>query len=328
MAYRWGHPVSQDIEDQVSVILDRLDPSFVVLSRAADRAESRGPYDWDHPVLAGFPEDSPYRWDWNFASSALLQVRRLCGRGDLDHALHLLLATGQFGHDLGENGLGATLIRARIILLESARECRNIVSHEKLNEAQLSKLAHGLEVLDRNFIRDGRSLRNALLAWGGELLRDEPIESNGYSSGQWIRANWRQGFSSRVLRADSFDLARGWARQYAQADALPYGEELKIRSAISAEANLAHNALACIIADSLGDCAQQRDWQTEVRIARMAVHYRRTEEILPLKDPWGGAFQVSEEGGTLRILWVIPAQGGSSYGYPYGINVTVSGPDR
>jgi hypothetical protein len=119
----------------------------------------------------------------------------------------------------------------------------------------------------------------------------------------------------------------GWVDRFAQADALPYREELKIREAISAEAEQSHNALSSIIDSFLGQCSQQRDWLTQVRVARIAVHYRLTGDILDLADPWGGTFQFIEEAGTLRVLWKV-ASGNSSYGYPYRIEMSVPGPDR
>jgi len=323
MGYRWGTPLSTEDGKAVGVVLDRLGPGLQALSRAARRGESRAPYDWDHLTLAGFPEQSPFRWSWLFASTALLQVRRLMQSGEADDALHLLLAVGQFGHDQGENGVGSSLISANQILGETGRECRNVISTGNLNDQQLSTLARGLEILDRNFIRDGRCLRNDVLAWGAVLLREEPIERDD----KVIRPTWRHGYSTRALGADAFFRALGWVDRFAQADALPYREELKIREAISAEAEQSHNALSSIIDSFLGQCSQQRDWLTQVRVAHIAVHYRLTGDILDLADPWGGTFQFIEEAGTLRVLWKV-ASGNSSYGYPYRIEMSVPGPDR
>jgi hypothetical protein len=323
MGDRGGAPLSPEDCKAVDGVLDRLGPGFRALSRAARRGESRAPYDWDHLTLAGFSEPSPFRWNGLFASTALLQVRRLMQSGEADEALHLMLAVGQFGHDQGENGVGSGTISANMILGETGRECRNVISTGNLNDHQLSTLARGLEVLERSFIRDGRSLRNDVLACGAVLLREERIERDD----KVIRPTWRHGYSTRALGADAFFRALGWVDRFAQADALPYGEELKIRIAISAEAEQSHNGLSSVIDSFLGQCSQQREWLTQVRVARIAVHYRLTGNVLNLPDPWGGRFQFIEEAGTLRVLWK-GASGQSFYEYFNHIEMSVPGPGR
>lgn len=279
--------------------LDAHAPAFEHLLIAGHGGENRGPYDWSRLDPAGFPKESPYRYDNILVAVAMLQFRRLADSGRMEQALPLLLAVGQMGHDFGDNGVGFTLISAEGALHQLNEECRRLLSEDKLGPDLLRELDRGLQVLDRGYA--GHSLKNGILAYGQMFQRGETLEWGGPGPEKEIRAGWRALYSPSVLKADAFFRALRWADELAEASRGPLAEEEKVRSRMQADAEASDNRLAITLMRDLDQWSAQRAWLADLRIVRTAAHYLATEEVLSLEDPFGKVLFAERSGRELTI---------------------------
>ncbi len=286
--------------DVIASILDDCVPHFARLCRGGHRGEVSIPFQWDHLDLAGFSDTSDYGWASPLASAAVLQARRLVESGKIDAGIELLLATAQFGHDLGEAGVGFTLTSANYILSLTMKELRRLLTSGGLDQQQLRRLDVALEALDRDVLKEGRSLRNGVLAVGQLFLRGETLESGRTGADRMIRPSMRDAYSLRALKTDAFFRADEWCTRLASVSQRNYDEEYLIRCQIRDEAEGSRNGFAFVLRDCLLQWSAQRDWVVRLRLLRVGVRWLFKGEILEAADPFGALLSHQCNGATLK----------------------------
>jgi hypothetical protein len=169
-----------------------------------------------------------------------------------------------------------------------------------------------LELIDRAFPRNGHSMMNEALAAGAGFLAmgGSEIEVQSLTgSGSELLLAWRYGFSSRLMLADAFDRHLECMKRYADGDDKSWAELERIGKETDAEAQQSKNPIARIMIPGLRAANRAgRDRRAQLRLLRVAAHYRATGEVLELDDPFGTKLRTSRSGDTLKI-WSVGKDG-------------------
>jgi hypothetical protein len=244
-----------------------------------------------------------------FALAAGCEARRLAESGRIAEAIDLLLSIAQFGHDVGSNGTLISEMVGVVVTWYALDELRSLIQSGKLDREQLLGIDRALEILDKDFIRNGPCLRNEVLMMGQQILKGNLKEiARGRMSApdpERIRPTWRQMFSRKLLQATAFLLIERWSARLANDDA-PYADELRAWDEFRAEA--AANPLAAVLLQGLTPHVAQRGRLAELRLVRAIAHYRATGEVLPLDDPFGTKLHHAITGGKLKV-WSVGKNG-------------------
>ena len=113
------------------------------------------------------------------------------------------------------------------------------------------------------------------------------------------RRSWRHLFSSRLQAADSFFRADAWIRKAAAAEALSWSQAWPVLEGLYKESETDPDPVLRgfgILTGTVGI----REAQVEARLLRLRGHFRRTGEVLPLQDPFGGMLQTTVTDGRLQ----------------------------
>ncbi len=162
--------------------------------------------------------------------------------------------------------------------------------------------------MDRTFPRNGDSLLNERLACGYEFLRiGGGSASLDVSLPAW--SAWRYGFSPRLTMADAFSQSVSTMRRAAEADAKPWPVASAVFSQLELEARNSKNPIIRdLIPGLMSSSRAGRERRTQLRLLRVAAHYRATGEVLDLEDPLGARLLHSRSGDHLKV-WGIGRNG-------------------
>jgi hypothetical protein len=311
---------------------------FVTRGPKADLAKVEALMAGHGATLDGFRKgthraDGIYRMKWEDGFSAdvpgLLQSQNLINlivcrsrflveEGKLQEAAELLLDGCQFARDLGYNQCLISEMISLALYGLAFEELRDLVLSGKLSPAELAQVGRELELLDRSFPKTSQSLMNGVTASGFEYLKLNGDvgslmagQGDGWGRPQRVVSDvlWRILFPNRLTCADAYfieldvmkRLAAACERPWAEAQAGATGSEMEIRKIRNPVASLMLPGIS-------GAHRASRERRAQLRLLRVAVHYRATGQILSLDDPFGAKILTSEAGGKLK-MWSVGRDG-------------------
>jgi hypothetical protein len=297
--------------DRLAGLMARtLNPDNKAFEEAALRAHSAV---MDHIVRGARRDESCYPPDqsWPQVSRsaefairlAILKSRSLEAEGKIQESMGLLLDLCQFSRDVAAAGpwmLEGQGLRALGWVLD---EIHDQVLKERCGQDLDRELEHSFETLDETFPRHDRANLNQAL-WLGKDRCDGP-------SPDGIQAHlqcWRFGFSTRIFVIESFDRWSEWLRRSAEVEERPWLEAQSEISKIRSEISQCREEATGYGGGFLQDGYIGRMTRARLRLLRVALHYRRTGEILELEDPFGRKLLHEEKNGHLRV-WSIDRDG-------------------
>jgi hypothetical protein len=278
-ALRWAQPIA-------------------ALRRGAHCRDARPPVQWPK----GFAHEATRLLTArSLVNAALVEVRRLAGRGEDRAAVELSLDVATYGADLLQSPVLVEQMIAAALLAIATGETWRDEDLGRLGAPSLALLEDGLRRLD------GRV--PATLCWKGEALLlantlMHPAQRASLLGDESLPLrSWRYGWSTRWAAADAVLLELEAQRRLdAAADARwPRRQEL-LRAAF-ADADLQDNPLLGVAAPNWMSAEQSlRATLTVVRLLRLAVACRAGAELPPLADPLGdGKLQATRAAGILTL---------------------------
>jgi hypothetical protein len=290
-------------EPLVSAHLTALD----ALRRGASRSTAQFATKWEK----GFAADIPgLLLSQRLGNVAACRSRFLIEEGKPREAAELLLDTCQFARDVGYNSMLISEMIAIAIYSIAFEELRDLILSGKLSRDDLLEVERELEQIDRSFVRNGHSMMNeALCAGAGFLMMGgSGVEQMGLDGPAFLMT-WRYGFSSRLMLVDAFDYQLERMKRYADGDDKPWAEMVKVAKELDAEGQQAKNSISRMLVQGLTASNRVgRERRAQLRLLRVAAHYRATGEVLDLGDPLGTKLRTSKSGDTLKI-WSLGKNG-------------------
>jgi hypothetical protein len=289
-----GSPAQRGL---VLKVLDRHPLLLESIRRGAQRMNVNLALEWKEGALA-----LPGRHgSATLAALAVCQARFLVDAGRSGEAVELLLDTCRVAGDLDH---------PEDMVLEF-EELAELVQSGRLSRAELEGLGRELELLDRGFPRRGHRMALDFLSFGSLCLK-----SGGSITLQIVAygadpdaALWRFGYSGRLMKADAFDTIGRAVQQLSDADERPWTESRELLQAISRDLASSGNPITQAAPDDLlGSDLPHRGHRAQLRLLRVATHYRATGEVLDLEDPFGARLLTRRDGDTLRV-WSVGAEG-------------------
>jgi len=260
-----------------------------LLRQGAGRATSRYAYAWEQGSNMQMPAFSTAQ---NLANLAVLQARALAEAGKPKEAAALLLDLCQFGRDFGDDGVLISEMIGSALLQLALAEARDLMSANLLDADSLRDLEAGLAVLETSFPRHARTLDNEAI-YTGVTLRDFAASAN-------------YGIA-RLFFANAFERCVDWYGQAAKADALPWMESQSRIAVIDQESKSTWNPYARMLLPALSGTGRVgRHRRVQLRMIRIAAHYKAAGTLLDLDDPFGSKMKTSLAGDTLKIWSVGP----------------------
>lgn len=120
-------------------------------------------------------------------------------------------------------------------------------------------------------------------------------------------ALWRYGFSAHLMKAEAFATIAAAVKQLQSADERPWAESRDLLKKLSAELAAHRNPIIqtapeeVLVSDLL-----HRGHRAQLRILRVAAHYKATGELLDLDDPFGGKLLRHQSEDSLKVWSVGP----------------------
>lgn len=275
------------------------------LRKGAVRATGQYPYRWEDGFVAGGPGFIDAQV---LAQLAVIRSRLLVEEGKLREAVELLLDCCQFARDLGHN---ATLISGMLSMAHyglAFDELRGILETAAPAKEDLLDLERALEAVDRSFPSMEFDYFNEAMATGC-ALRKEDLQ--GIEGMVLLR-----GFEGprRLLFADAFDTHRHFMRLSGATESKPWSEALRLQAEMDRELEKLWNPLSRLLTPGLiGSGRAARERRAQLRLLRVAAHYRATGELLSLDDPLGVRLNSTLTGTRLKI-WSVGRDGADDGG--------------
>ena len=175
----------------------------------------------------------------------------------------------------------------------------DLVLSGKLSREDLLEVGRELELLDRSFPRNGHSMMNEAMSSGFGFLKLN--DSGGEADVLGEGAAWRF-LPTHLLMGDAFESMLGFMKRCADADDKPWSEAERIGKGIQAEAEHLKNPISKIMIPGLTSSHRAgRERRAQLRLVRVAVHYRATGEVLDVDDPFGKKLFTSKAGDRLKV---------------------------
>jgi hypothetical protein len=240
----------------------------------------------------------PPRESLDLSYVAAYRARRLEELGRFRESWELILDTCRFDTDV------EALIALDVAHLELAR----ILRSPRLTPEEAKEIEKELEILDRDFPSLARPLEELLVSLGKALLRSrggevELVTINGYPEAE---SGWRQGFSKRLAQVEEFEEADRSTAELLSWGSLPWPEEKRRWQAFNDLRDARNRSWDTIMhsfeSDRDDSNLPYRGARAQLRILRVAAHFRATGEILDLADPFGDRLETRRTGDALRIV--------------------------
>lgn len=281
----------------VERVLARHPSMIESVRRAALRRQANLSLDWKEGALT-----LPSRYGSAVvAPLAVCRARFFAEDGRIGDAAELLVETCRFAADVDH-------VEDLELPLDELRE---LLAAGVLKGEEAGRLDRELELLDREYPRRGHRAALDLVALGAQLLR------TGRSvTGQLVglRADpedalWRYGFSAHLMKAEAFAVIAAAVKRLGEADERPWAESKDLLKSLSAELAAHPNPIIQTAPEEvLASDLLHRGHRAQLRLLRMAAHYRSTGEVLDLDDPFGGKLIRSLANDTLRV-WSVGPEG-------------------
>jgi hypothetical protein len=275
------------------------------LRRGAARSHGQYPYKWEE----GFSQPIPgLLSSQTLANLAACRSRFLVEEGKFREAAELLLDTCQFGRDFGFNGVLISEMIGIALYSIALDELRDLILSGKLSREDLVEVARELELLDRSFPRNGQSMMNEAMSAGMGFLKLGASGGEGEVFGEGSRG-WSFLLPSHLLLGDAFESHLALMKRCADTDDKPWPEVERIGEGIRDQAEHLKNPISKIMIPGLTSSGRAgRERRTQLRLLRVAAHYRATGEVLELDDPFGKKLVTSKSGDRLKT-WSVGRNG-------------------
>ena len=188
-------------------------------------------------------------------------------------------------------------------------ELREMLRSGVLKGEDLTRLDKDLELLDLEYPRRGNRAALELVAFGAQLLKtghSMTVQLVGLHADP-EDALWRYGFSAHLMKAEAFATIADAVKQLRQADEAPWAESRNLLKKLNAELAAHRNPIIqtapeeVLVSDQL-----HRGHRAQLRILRVATHYKATGELLDLDDPFGGKLLRHQSEDVLKVWSIGP----------------------
>jgi hypothetical protein len=235
------------------------------------------------------------------AGLAVCQARFLASTDRGREAAELLLDACRFAGDLDHPE----------DMAPGFEELAELIPSKGMLCPDLEELDRRLELLDRGFPRRGHRMLLDFLSFGSLF-----IKSGGSITAQIVgygadpeASLWRYGFSGRLMKTDAFDAISRAVKQLSDADERPWAESRELLQKFIEELGSSSNPISQTAPDELlASDLPHRGHRAQLRLLRVAAHFRATGEVLDLEDPFGAKLLTMRNGDTLKI-WSVGAEG-------------------
>jgi hypothetical protein len=264
--------------------------------------------------IAANPSDFPPRWhgDWDQTTlvymmyCGVLRSRQQRERKAPFDAAETLLNSLQLARFWAISGQAYNRTLALECILPSLEELRELISIEPLAPGEFRRLERELEPLDEALHSPLIGLEAALARWA-EGLEGIDLKSSGLLDGAAYR--WRFLLPGRLMKAEALEFWDGQVRRLLERESKGYAEVLEQRGMTLEEAFESRNP---IIRHS-HNFIEARGWiellrMAQLRLLRIAAHYRATGDIPDLQDPFGSVVLHAEKGPRMKF-WSLGADG-------------------
>jgi len=281
------------------------------LRRGAARSHGQYPYKWED----GFSQPIPgLLSSQNLANLAACRSRFLVEEGKPREAAELLLDTCLFAHDLGSNGVLIAEMIAVAIYSISFDELRDLILSGRLSPEDLAEVGRELELLDRFFLRNDQTMMNEAMSVGLGFIRMSETGNEEEILGPGAGGGLKFALASHLVLADAFFTHLELMKRGGGSDDRPWAEVDRIGREIQDDMEHLKNPISKMMVPGLLGCSRTvRERRAQLRLLRIAAHYRATGEVLELDDPFGGKLLTSKAGDRLK-LWSVGRDGADDGG--------------
>lgn len=300
-----------DAEDECQVelrnaLLDRHEETLEALHLGARRMDGRVEPEWSlgyNSKSVGLMESR------TLTNLVVLEAHRHLDEGRPREAVNSLLTGLQLGRDLAHSpSLIDSMIGGALMAIACKEALGNHGLLERLPATELAPLAAGLGTIDEGF-------RGSELAIEGDLLLfiNTMKESGTSASSLELEqlSAWRYGFSTRLMIADYVDETLGLASDFEQLDDSFWPTRESELLALEQRMKASSNPVFLVSKPIIPSVDKGKvGIRTSLRLARMAVAYRMTGELVDLADPFGGDFRVET---VDESLWIKSAGPGGQF---------------
>lgn len=281
----------------VERVLSRHPSMIEAVRRASRRARVDLDLEWKEGAL-----NLPNRYGTAvIAPLAVCLSRFMAESGHGAEAAELLVDTCRFCADVDHVEDMAT----------GMNELREMVCSGRLGREDLAKLDRELEQLDKEFPRRGHRASLELIALGAQFLR-----SGRQITGQIIGihadpedALWRYGWSAHLMKAEAFDVIQEAVRRLHEADERPWAESRDLLKSLAAELATHRNPIVQTAPEEvLASDQAHRTQRAQLRLLRLATHYKATGEVAELDDPFGAKLLTKKSEDAVKA-WSLGPEG-------------------
>jgi hypothetical protein len=281
----------------VERVLSRHPSMIEAVRRASRRARANLELEWKEGALT-----LPSRYGSAIiAPFAVCLSRFMAEKGAAGEAAELLVDTCRFAADIDHVE----------DMAPGLDELRELVCTGRLGREDLDRLDRELEQLDREFPRRGHRAHLELVSLGAQFLR-----SGRSITMQLVGLHaepedhlWRYGWSAHLMKAEAFDIIRGAVQRLHDADERSWAESRAVLQGLTAELAASRNPIVQTAPEEvLASDLTHRTQRAQLRLLRVAVHYKATGEIPELDDPFGAKLVTRRVGDDLKA-WSIGPEG-------------------
>jgi hypothetical protein len=226
--------------------------------------------------------------------AAVCQARLLSEKDRRREASEVLMDACLFTQDLG----------APTEMIPALAGLSDLLRSEKFSKEDSKETAREFGMLDSGFPRRAEAAERDLLYMGSSFLAAEG--SDGDLSVIWgvepEHIGWRHGFSIRLMKGEGFRAADRLCALLRRWDDLPWMEDCresgiyKTRDSQDDDWIESRFEIRLVFFDDA-----YRGTLSQIRVLRVAAHFRATGELLDLPDPFGSRIQTRRNGDRLKV---------------------------
>lgn len=279
------------------------EPALESLRQGAACSDGQRYRDWEN---SEFPKPTK-----KLVSIGRSKIDALLESGKKREALELALDLLQFTGDGGRNGSREDTADADESRTSVLNALKNLLTQVGLDPGDGELASQALERADRSFPRLQDSLINSAMDQGFMLL-DTAAKGLLLGKGSSDKPSWRFLWSERIMIASAFDATLDCMRRLAEADGTSWAEASRRVAEALADVHSQDNPSLqrhSMWIDGMPALIRSgREHRAQIRLLRIAAHFRATGEILSLDDPFGEKLLSSRSGDRLK-LWSVGADG-------------------
>jgi hypothetical protein len=222
------------------------------------------------------------------------QARRLALEGKTRDAAELLMDLGKYAQDVSDDGSEMALRLGNAIWAAAMIGVHSLVDQNRLSPEDWASMERDLARLEATFSRFGPVLLTRLEYFGRWILDGSKLDTLTYvgciPGNLAFKPGWRVAFSQPLMAVAGFDQTDAWTTRLMPWDDESIDEQTaRWQNAVDESDNDTNIYFRLFTnGDGLRHPQALVDARAELRILRMAVHYKATGEPLDLKLPGFG----------------------------------------